>query len=48
MVDGNPEQLRKEDQKRPRGRRKYPQSLVTKALVGLVALVVIAWLISLF
>lgn len=47
MVDGNPEQLRREDRKNPRGQRKYPQSLVTKALVVLLAIVVIAWLISL-
>lgn len=48
MVDGNPEQLRREDQARPRGKRRYPQSLVTKALVLLLVIVVLAWVFSLF
>ncbi|AFH91337.1 hypothetical protein [Corynebacterium pseudotuberculosis] len=43
----NPEELRKRDQQLPRRKRKYPQSRVTQALYLLVALVVIAWLVSL-
>ena len=43
----NPEELRKEDQKLPKARRKYPQSRVTQSLWILLAIVVIAWLISL-
>lgn len=42
----NPEDLRKQDQKLPKAKRKYPQSRVTQALMVLVALVIIAWLIS--
>ena len=42
----NPEELRKQDQKLPRRRRKYPQSRVTQSLWLLIALVVIAWLVS--
>ncbi|HZK32221.1 MAG TPA: hypothetical protein VFC72_04860 [Corynebacterium sp.] len=42
----NPEELRKQDSKLPKRRRKYPQSLVTKSLWVLLGLVVIAWLIS--
>ncbi|MBH5299714.1 hypothetical protein [Corynebacterium silvaticum] len=43
----NPEELRKQDQQLPRRKRKYPQSRVTQALYLLIALVVIAWLVSL-
>ncbi|ADK29334.1 hypothetical protein LJU02_07750 [Corynebacterium pseudotuberculosis] len=43
----NPEELRKRDQQLPRRKRKYPQSRVTQALYLLIALVVIAWLVSL-
>ncbi|AGF73092.1 hypothetical protein [Corynebacterium halotolerans] len=43
----NPEELRKEDQKLPKRKRKYPQSRVTQALWVLIAIVVIAWLVSL-
>lgn len=44
----NPEELRKEDQKLPKNKRKYPQSRVTQALVILLVLVVIAWLVTSF
>lgn len=44
----NPEELRKQDQQLPKQKRKYPQSRVTQALYLLIALVVIAWLVSLF
>lgn len=44
----NPEELRKRDQELPKRKRKYPQSRVTQALVLLLAIVVIAWLVSLF
>ncbi|MBP3088073.1 hypothetical protein EML15_02745 [Corynebacterium sp. sy017] len=43
----NPEQLRKEDQQLPKQKRKYPQSRVTQALYLLLAVVFIAWLVSL-
>lgn len=43
----NPEELRKEDRKLPKARRKYPQSRVTQSLWVLLAIVVLAWLISL-
>ncbi|QGY55726.1 hypothetical protein CpMB16_07860 [Corynebacterium pseudotuberculosis] len=43
----NPEELCKRDQQLPRRKRKYPQSRVTQALYLLIALVVIAWLVSL-
>ncbi|MDO5454254.1 MAG: hypothetical protein Q4F37_04600 [Corynebacterium sp.] len=43
----NPEELRKQDSNLPKRRRKYPQSLVTKSLWVLLAIVVVAWLISL-
>ena len=43
----NPEELRKQDRRLPKQRRKYPQSRVTQALYLLLALLVIAWLISL-
>lgn len=42
----NPEDLRKEDQKLPKQKRKYPQSRVTQSLWVLLGLVVVAWLIS--
>src|SRR5699024_4878933 len=45
-IMANPEELRKEDQKLPKARRKYPQSRVTQSLWVLLAIVVIAWLIS--
>lgn len=44
----NPEELRKEDQKLPKKKRKYPQSRVTQALVLLLVVVVIAWLVTMF
>lgn len=43
----NPEELRREDQKLPKGRRKYPQSRVTQALILLIVVIVVAWLLSL-
>ncbi|CAM4106918.1 hypothetical protein CHUV2995_02099 [Corynebacterium diphtheriae subsp. lausannense] len=43
----NPEELRKQDQRLPKRKRKYPQSRVTQALYLLIILVVIAWLLSL-
>lgn len=43
----NPEELRKQDSKLPKRRRKYPQSLVTKALWVLLAVILITWLIGL-
>lgn len=46
-ADGNPEALRKADQKLPRQRRRYPTSRVTQALYLLIAIVVVAWLVSL-
>lgn len=42
----NPEELRKQDQKLPKPRRKYPQSRVTQSLWILLALVVIGWLVT--
>lgn len=44
----NPEDLRKEDMKLPKARRKYPRSRVTQALWALIALVVVMGLIGLF
>ncbi|WP_180339717.1 hypothetical protein [Corynebacterium tapiri] len=44
----NPEELRKQDQKLPRQKRRYPQSRVTQSLYLLLALIVIAWLIGQF
>lgn len=44
----NPEELRKKDQQLPKRKRKYPQSRVTQSLWVLLALVVIAWLVTLF
>lgn len=44
----NPEELRKQDQQLPKQKRKYPQSRVTQALMLLLALVLVAWLITLF
>lgn len=43
----NPEELRKQDQKLPKAKRKYPQSRVTQSLWVLLGLVLIAWLITL-
>ncbi|WP_181896950.1 hypothetical protein [Corynebacterium senegalense] len=43
----NPEELRKQDQKLPKGQRRYPQSRVTQALWVMIALVVVAGLASL-
>lgn len=43
----NPEELRKQDQRLPKRKRKYPQSRVTQALYLLIILVVVAWLLSL-
>ncbi|MCZ9308197.1 hypothetical protein ACUY3K_06370 [Corynebacterium uberis] len=42
----NPEQLRKQDHALPKGKRAYPTSRVTQALWFLIAIVIIAWLIS--
>lgn len=42
----NPEDLRKEDMKLPKARRKYPRSRVTQALWVLIALVLIAGILS--
>lgn len=44
----NPEDLRREDQKLPKERRKYPRSRVTQALWVLIALVIVAGIIGLF
>lgn len=44
----NPEELRKQDQRLPKPKRKYPQSRVTQSLYVLLAIVVIAWIISMF
>lgn len=43
----NPEELRKQDQQLPKAKRKYPQSRVTQSLWVLLAIVLIAWLITL-
>lgn len=43
----NPEELRKRDRELPKGQRRYPQSRVTQALWVMIALVVIAGLVSL-
>lgn len=43
----NPEELRKQDQKLPKPKRKYPKSRVTQALWFLIGLVIIAGLIGL-
>lgn len=43
----NPEELRRDDQELPKPKRKYPQSRVQQALYLLIALVVVAWLLSL-
>ncbi|MCS5480140.1 hypothetical protein NYP18_10790 [Corynebacterium sp. YIM 101645] len=43
----NPEDLRKQDQKLPKAKRNYPQSRVTQSLWVLLAIVLIAWLITL-
>lgn len=43
----NPEELRRQDQKLPKPRRKYPQSRVTQALWVLLALIVVGWLVNL-
>lgn len=43
----NPEDLRKQDQKLPKGKRNYPQSRVTQSLWVLIGIVLIAWLITL-
>ncbi|WKD58887.1 hypothetical protein [Corynebacterium caspium] len=45
--DGNPETLRKKDLQLPRQRRRYPVSRVQQALYLLIALIVVAWLVSL-
>lgn len=42
----NPEELRKQDQKLPKPQRKYPQSRVTQAMWVLIALVIVAAVIS--
>lgn len=44
----NPEDLRKEDMRLPKERRKYPRSRVTQALWILIALVIIAGIAGLF
>ncbi|WPF65554.1 MULTISPECIES: hypothetical protein [unclassified Corynebacterium] len=43
----NPEELRKQDRKLPKSKRRYPTSWVTQSLWVLLALVLVAWLISL-
>lgn len=44
----NPEDLRKEDMRLPKERRKYPRSRVTQALWVLIALVIVAGIAGLF
>ena len=43
----NPEELRKQDKKLPKQRRRYPESLVTKSLWVMLAVVVVGYLLSL-
>lgn len=43
----NPEELRKQDRQLPKSKRRYPASWVTQSLWILLALVLVAWLISL-
>lgn len=43
----NPEEIRKRDHERPRGKRRYPTSRVQQALWLLIAVVIVAWIISL-
>lgn len=42
----NPEELRRQDQRLPRSKRKYPKSLVTQVMWILIALVVVAAIIG--
>lgn len=42
----NPEELRRQDQRLPRSKRKYPKSLVTQVMWILIALVVVAAVIG--
>ncbi|SDR80537.1 hypothetical protein [Corynebacterium timonense] len=42
----NPEELRRQDQQLPRAKRKYPKSRVTQVMWVMVALVLIAGLVS--
>ena len=43
----NPEELRRQDKKLPKQRRRYPESLVTKSLWVLLAIVLVGYLVSL-
>lgn len=43
----NPEELRRQDQQLPRAKRKYPKSRVTQVMWIMLALVVVAGLVSL-
>lgn len=43
----NPEELRKQDSQLDKPNRVYPKSRVTQALLLLLALVFVAWLVSL-
>lgn len=42
----NPEELRRQDQRLPRSKRKYPKSLVSQVMWILIALVVVAAIIG--
>ena len=42
----NPEKLRKQDQRLPKPKRAYPRSRVTQSLYLLIAIVIVAWLVS--
>lgn len=42
----NPEELRRQDAQLPKSRRKYPRSRVTQILYVMLALVVVAALVS--
>ena len=42
----NPEELRKQDQQLPKQQRKYPQSRVTQVMWLLIALVVVAAVVT--
>ena len=42
----NPEELRKQDQRLPKPKRTYPRSRVTQSLYLLIAIVIVAWLVS--
>lgn len=42
----NPEELRRRDQKLPKSQRKYPRSRVTQIMWIMIALVVVAAIVS--